>query len=104
MNERIKTVDAQIAENPAAAFCFAAHLVVADGVEHARRDDPHRFASLPREFDGGKARVRLVADYLAGGQIRISTQLCGTAGGDEKVVELFSTLVQGPAVIETKGH
>jgi hypothetical protein len=90
-------VDAAIAANPHAALCFAAELVIADGVAHARVDDPHRFLTLAREFDDGKALRRLVVDYLAGGQVRISTQLHGTERGEPKVVELFSTLIQGPA-------
>ena len=101
MNEEIShsnaAIDAQIAANPHAALCFAAELVIADGAAHARQDDPHRFATLAREFDDGKARRRLVVDYLAGGQVRISTLLHGTERGEPKVVELFSTVVQGPA-------
>ena len=79
-----------------AAFCESAQYIIADGVEHARQDDPHRFATLPAEFDNGKAMRRLVVDYLSGGRIRIAQQFVGTKGGEEKVVELFSTMVQGP--------
>lgn len=79
-----------------ATLCQAAEIVATCGAQYARADDPHRFASLPREFDGGKARRRLVLDYLAGGQIRIMLLFIGTQGGEERVAELFSTLVQGP--------
>lgn len=96
------STEADIEANPLAAFCFSASLVIQDGIEHARKDDPHRLAALPKEFDGGKARFRLVADYLANGQIRIATEAFGTKDGEEYAVELFSTLVQGPT--GTKGH
>lgn len=84
-------------ENVAVAtLCQAAEIVMTCGAQYARADDPHRFASLPREFDGGKARRRLVLDYLAGGQIRIALQFIGTQGGEERAAELFTTIVQGP--------
>jgi hypothetical protein len=79
-----------------AALCHAADIVATCGAQYARKDDPHRYALLPREFDGGKARRRLVLDYLARGQIRITLLFIGTQGGEERVAELFSTLVQGP--------
>lgn len=78
------------------AFCSTAEIVIADGIEHARADDPHRLATLHAEFDQGKARRRLQLDYLGGGQIRITQLLLGTYNGEPKVIELFSTLVQGP--------
>lgn len=78
------------------ALCHAAELVIEAGAEFARADDPHRFATLPREFDGGKARRRLVLDYLAEGRIRVALQLIGTQGGEERAAELFATTVQGP--------
>lgn len=79
-----------------ATLCQAADVVITCGAQYARADDPHRFASLPREFDGGMARRRLVLDYLAGGQVRIAMQLIGKQGGEERVAELFATTVQGP--------
>lgn len=79
-----------------AALCHAADVVATFGVQHARRDDPHRFQTLGAEFDGGKARRALVLDYLAGGQIRVSQRFTGTREGAEHAVEVFSTLVQGP--------
>lgn len=79
-----------------AALCHSAEIVATFGAQFARADDPHRYASLPREFDGGKARRRLALDYLADGKIRVTLLFIGTQGGEERVAELFSTLVQGP--------
>ena len=77
-------------------LCHAADAVIACGVQFARSDDPHLVASLPREFDDGKARRRLVLDYLPGGQIRIALQFTGTLDGEARVAELFAFTVQGP--------
>lgn len=78
------------------ALCHAADAAIAAGVQYARSDDPHRVASLPREFDDGVARRRLVMDYLPGGQIRIALQFTGTLDGEARVAELFAFTVQGP--------
>lgn len=78
------------------ALCHAADAAIAAGVQYARVDDPHKVASLPREFDGGMARRRLVLDYLDGGRIRIALQFTGTKDGEDRVAELFSFTVQGP--------
>lgn len=77
-------------------LCHAADAVIAAGVQYARVDDPHRVASLPREFDNGMARRRLVLDYLPAGQVRISLQFSGTLAGEDRLAELFAFTVQGP--------
>lgn len=78
------------------AFFASAEAIIDDGLQHARDDDPHRFATIGREFDGGKALRRLAVDYLPDERMRISMVFIGTQGGEEKVVEVFSTTVQGP--------
>lgn len=77
-------------------FFASAEAIIDDGLQHARDDDPHRFATIGREFDGGKAVRRLVVDYLPDDRMRIAMVFIGTQGGEEKVVEVFSTTVQGP--------
>jgi|GEM_PF-4832355 len=79
-----------------AALCASAEVVIAEGLAFARSDDPHRFASLPRDFDGGKARRRLVLDYLPAGRVRVALQLIGTQAGQERAAEVFATVLQGP--------
>ena len=78
------------------ALCNSAEATISYGVEFARADDPHRFATLPSAFDGGKARRRLVLDYLDGGQVRIALQFLGMQAGEERVAEVFAFTVQGP--------
>jgi hypothetical protein len=85
------------------AFCSAAEYIVNDGMRFARDDDPHRYATLPREFDDGRAVRRLQLDYISGGRIRIALLLIGTSGGEPKTIEVFSTMVQGP-VNDLPGH
>lgn len=82
--------------SPTAALCALADVVIGEGAELARQDDPHRFGTLAREFDGGTARRRLVMDYQPGGLIRIALELHGTRDAAPHLVELFSTTVQGP--------
>ncbi len=77
-------------------MCKAAAIVVSEGIEFARTDDPHRFATLPAEFDRGLARQRLVLEYGPAGQVDIVLLFAGAWRGDEHVVELFRTTVQGP--------
>jgi hypothetical protein len=78
------------------AFCGAAEYIITEGLQFARADDPHRFATLSREFDDGRAARRLQVDYLTGGRVRIAQLLIGTSDGEPKTVEVFSTMVQGP--------
>lgn len=77
------------------ALLHAADFIVSEGIEHARRDDPHRFATVAAEFDGGKAVRQLAITYKNGGQIEVQQLLIGTKGGEEKVVALFTTTLQG---------
>jgi hypothetical protein len=79
-----------------AEFCECAELIINEGLRRARSDDPHRFNTLHTEFDQGKARRQLAVDYLAGGHLRIALVLIGMSGGEEKIVQLFETIVQGP--------
>lgn len=78
------------------SLMHAAQYIVAEGIEHARRDDPHRFATLPGEFDGGKAVRQLAITFKNGGQVEVQQLLIGTKGGEEKVIALFTTTLQGP--------
>lgn len=80
-----------------ASLMHAADFIVSEGIEHARRDDPHRFATLAAEFDGGKAVRQLAITYKNGGQVEVQQLLIGTKGGEDKVVALFTTTLQGPA-------
>lgn len=77
-------------------LCRAADLVVADGLAYARADDPHRFATLPQEFDQGKAMPRLMLDYKADGKVQVTMLTVGTLKGATKMVEIFATTLQGP--------
>lgn len=77
-----------------AALCQAADAAIAAGLAYARADDPHRFATLGRQFDGGRAVKRLVLEYLPGGQVRVAMRLDGTSAGDHAAVEVFSTTMQ----------
>lgn len=83
-------------EQHMAMFFASAEAIIYDGMIHARQDDPHRFKTIGREFDNGKALRRLTVDYLQGDRMRIALVFIGTHGGQEKVIELFSTTVQGP--------
>jgi len=78
------------------AFFYGTAAIVADGLGHARQDDPHRFARLAKEFDEGKAVVRLMVDDLNDGKIRVTQLLIGMHGGKRRVIQIFSTLLQGP--------
>jgi hypothetical protein len=78
------------------ALLEAADVVIACGAQHARADDPHRFGSLPREFDRGEAARRLVIDYQTGGRVRVAMELHGLQGGEHRVAELFGITLQGP--------
>lgn len=79
-----------------AAFFPAAEAIIDNGLAYAREDDPHRFATLGREFDGGRALRRLTVDYLPEDRMRIALVFIGTNDGEEKEVEVFSATVQGP--------
>lgn len=83
-------------------MCKAAALVVVEGMEFARKDDPHRFATLPRDFDDGQACQRLALDYLPGGQVQVTLTLTGTHAGEAREIEVFRTMVQGP--VDTEAH
>jgi len=83
-------------EEVIATFCQAADIIISEGANYARRDDPHAFGAVARGFDDGRAAFRLVLELLPAGRRRIALQLTGTQGGQERALELFSTLVQGP--------
>lgn len=83
-------------ENHLAAFFMGAEALIDDGLHHARQDDPHRFHTVAKEFDEGKARRQLVVDYMTEGRARVSLLLIGTQGGEERAIEMFATTVQGP--------
>lgn len=78
----------------------AADLAIASGIQHARADDPHRLASIRRDFDAGKARPRLVMDYLPAGRVRLALEFHGTQGGEPRALEVFATILQGPVTDE----
>jgi hypothetical protein len=82
--------------DPITVFCQSAEFIINDGLAFARVDDPNQFHAVHKHFDQGKARRRLVVDYLAGGQLRIALVLIGTRDGEERIVQMFETLVQGP--------
>lgn len=65
-----------------------------DGVTRTRLDDPHRLATLPKEFDGGKAMRRLTVDWLSEGRIEIALSFVGLSGGQPKQVQVFATVVR----------
>jgi hypothetical protein len=77
------------------SLLHAADFIVAEGIERSRRDDPHRLATLPSEFDGGKAVRQLAITYMNGGKVQVQQLLIGTKGGEEKVVAVFTTTLQG---------
>jgi len=77
-------------------FFTSAEALITDGVSHSREDDPHRFKTLGREFDGGKAMRRLTVDYLANDRMRIALSFVGTEDGEAKEVQVFAFTVQGP--------
>lgn len=81
----------------------SAEHVIAAGVQHARVDDPHRFATMPSEFDGGRARRRLQVDYLGDGRVDVSLLLLGQQGGEERAAVLFTTIVQAVAPGNAEG-
>lgn len=83
-------------EQHMAHFFASAEAIIYDGLQHARKDDPHRFRTMGREFDGGKALRRLQVDYLSDDRMRIALVFIGAQDGQEKAVEVFSTTVQGP--------
>lgn len=78
------------------ALLEAAETITTEGVEHARRDDPHRFSTLPGEFDDGKARRRLVIDYLGEGKVAVGLEFVGTREGEPIALQVFGTVLQGP--------
>ncbi|MEO8022095.1 hypothetical protein [Polaromonas sp.] len=78
------------------AFFTSAEAIIDDGLHHARQDDPHRFHTVGREFDGGKARRQLTVDYLPEGRMRLALVFIGTRAGEDRAVEMFATTVQGP--------
>lgn len=82
-------------EHALSAFFASAEAIIDDGLAHCRADDPHRFATLGREFDDGRALRQLRVDYLPDERRRVSLVFIGTEDGEEKVVEVFSTTVQG---------
>lgn len=77
-------------------LCSAADLCITQGLAHARADDPHAFVTLHRQFEDGKARRRMVIDYLGAGRVRVALELHGTHAGKAHAVEVFATIVQGP--------
>jgi len=76
-------------------FFGAAEAIIDDGLAHARADDPHRFATLGQEFDGGRALRQLRVDYLPENRMRIALVFVGTREGEAHEVEVFGTTVQG---------
>lgn len=82
-------------EQHLSSFFAGAEAIIDDGLAHARQDDPHRFQTLGREFDGGVAMRRLAIDYLQNDRMRVALQLIGQRDGEEKVIEVFATTVQG---------
>ena len=84
------------------AFFASAEAIIDDGLTRCRADDPHRFATLGREFDDGRALRQLRVDYLVDERMRIFLVFFGTEDGEEKVVELFRTTVQAarPGVVQ----
>ena len=83
-------------ESAYSSLMHAANYIVAEGIEHARKDDPHRFSTLPAEFDDGQAMRQLVIMFKNGGKVEVQQLLIGTKGGEQKVIVLFGTTLQGP--------
>lgn len=81
----------------ALALLHVADALLAAGATHARSDDPHRFATLHREFDGGACQPRLVIEYRADGRVSIRAELHGQQRGEDFAVLLFGVTAQGPA-------
>ncbi|MGX5650199.1 hypothetical protein ACWKW4_08085 [Hydrogenophaga borbori] len=77
------------------AFFASAEAIIDDGLAHARADDPHRFATLGKEFDGGRALRQLRVDYLPENRMRIALVFVGTRESKAHEVEVFGTTVQG---------
>jgi hypothetical protein len=73
-------------------FFEAAEVVIADGLAHARRLDPHRVDALVAEMDPHRLERRLLIDFKPQGRYRVALQL----GDEHRAVEVFSTTVQGP--------
>ena len=72
----------------------AARLIAEEGCQHARHDDPHRFATLAAAFDDGKAVPRLQITFLPAGRFEVSHVLTGTKGGQETAVAIFTTTLR----------
>ena len=64
--------------------------------EMARTDDPHRVATIPAEFDDGRALRSIVVDTLGSTKRRIALRLTGTIESEEKVIELHAIVVDVP--------
>lgn len=87
-----------------AALCQAADAAIDAGLAYARADDPHRFATLGRQFDAGRAAKRLVLEYLPGDRVRVVLRLDGRHAGEPAAVEVFSTTLQRGAEATSDGR
>lgn len=65
-------------------------------VAASREDDPHRFATLSQEFEGGRAVPSLVIEHAGGTKRRIAVRFTGQVGGEEKVVEVGALIADIP--------
>lgn len=74
----------------------AAAAAITEGLDFARRDDPHRYSTLSRDFDDGQALPRLTVDFLPAGQVRVGLVLHGARDGQPHDVGVFCTTLQGP--------
>ena len=74
----------------------AAEAAIAGGLAFARRDDPHRYSTLGKDFDLGQALPRLTVDFLPNGQVSVGLVLHGLKAGQPHDVGVFCTTLQGP--------
>lgn len=71
---------------------------------HARRDDPHRWATLAAEFDGKRAVTSVSVRGIGSATIVIEACLAGERNGEPHFVALDSLAVRCPADVDCGAH
>lgn len=70
----------------------------------ARRDDPHRWATLAAEFDGKRAVTDVSVRGVGAATITVEACLAGERNGEPHTVALHTLTVRCPADVEGGVH
>lgn len=70
----------------------------------ARRDDPHRWATLAAEFDGKRAVTDVSVRGVGAATITVEACLAGERNGEPHTVALYTLSVRCPADVKGGVH